>query len=91
MVRGKDTPFRHLHGSSSLPAMLAPKMWAHAPCVIEGELMDKVVRPMIAAVMEEAERLTFAGLEKRKQASGSITGDECFPAPREKPSQDGRD
>ena len=91
VVQGKDKPFRHLHGSSSLPGMLAPKMRPNAPCVIEGELMEKIVKPMIAALMDEVERLTFEGLEKRRQASAPITGEECFPAPRQKPSEDGHD
>ena len=56
VVRGQDSPFAHVTGSSTLPGVLAPKMKALAPGTIQGEVMEKISRPLMAMFQDEMER-----------------------------------
>lgn len=76
LVRGKDTPFIHVHGSSTLPALLAPKMQAHAPATIESEVRDKISAPLVAAFMTELEKGNSEALARLRKAHASATGEE---------------
>ena len=53
LVNGKDTPLRHVHGTSSLPALLAPKMISRATSTIEHEITEKIIAPLIEFFMTE--------------------------------------
>ena len=80
VVRGDDTPFCHVQGTTSLPLMLAYNMVATAPGKIQEEVTDKIMLPLVARMQQEAEKQTFENVEKRKRASGSIDEAECFRA-----------
>ena len=56
IIRGKDTPFAHVTGSSSLPRVLAYNMVANAPSLIQGEVTDKIMIPLTSVMQEEGER-----------------------------------
>lgn len=89
LIRGKDTPFGHTKGSSSLPAMLAPKMQGNAPSKIQEEVHDKILRPLMAAMMTEVEKETFEDLAKREQSGDFVSEEESFHNPEnEEQSQD---
>jgi len=70
IVRGKDTPFTHVTGSSSLPKMLAYNMIANAPTRIQQEVVEKILEPLLALMQTKAEQHTFEGLERRNKADG---------------------
>ena len=76
VVRGKDTPFAHVHGSTTLPALLAPKMQPYAPGVIESEVKEKISAPLIAAFMTELEKVNSEALSRLSKAHASATGEE---------------
>lgn len=76
LVRGKDTPFIHLQGSSTLTALLAPKMQPHAPAAIESEVMDKISAPLVAFFMTELEKENSEALARLRKAHASETGEE---------------
>lgn len=59
VIRGADTPFCSLQGSSSLPGALSSKMKAHAPSMAQQEVMDKIAQPLTAVLMEESEVQNF--------------------------------
>lgn len=58
-IRGKDTAFAHLKGSSTLHNILAPNMLMNAPERIQLEITDKIVLPMVAIVQGEANRMAL--------------------------------
>jgi hypothetical protein len=76
LVRGKDTPYLHVHGSSTLSSMLAPKLRPHAVGVIQSEVADKISAPLVAAFMTELEKGTFEALAKLRKAHAFATGEE---------------
>lgn len=82
LVRGKDTPFAHVHGSSTLPALLAPKLQPYAPGVIESEIKDKICAPLMAAVMTEVEKGNSEALAKLRKAHASAAGEESPTEPQ---------
>ena len=53
IVRGKDTPFASVQGSSSMPRMLARKMAPLAPGHIEKEVRQKIITPLMNEVMDK--------------------------------------
>ena len=76
LVRGKDTAFLRVHGTSTLSAMLAPKMLPLAPTHIESEVKEKIMAPLVSALMTEVEKMTFQDLAKRRMAGGPASGEE---------------
>jgi hypothetical protein len=80
LVRGKDTPFAHIKGTSTLPKTLAYNMVAMAPRHIEEEITEKIVRPLVSVMQAEGERQTFAGLARQEAAEtfgGEAANDLC--------------
>jgi hypothetical protein len=59
VVRGEDTPYHHVQGTSTLPGMLSAKMKAHAPSMLQQEVMDKIAQPLTAVFMQEGELQNF--------------------------------
>ncbi len=56
LVSRKDTLLRHVHGTSSLPSCLVPKMIPYAPSNIESEVAGKITGPLVSFVMTEIEK-----------------------------------
>ena len=79
LIRGENTPLCHVHGTSSLPAMLAPKMLALAPTQMQGEVMEKIASPLVAIMQTEAEDVVYANLAKQESAGGYSSEEECYP------------
>jgi hypothetical protein len=69
VVRGQDSPFAHVTGSSSLPMALASNTKALAPTVIQAELLEKVSRPLTAVLQTETEQQTMDELAARNGGS----------------------
>ena len=80
VVQGKDTPFSHVHGSTSFPAMLAPNMLATAPEKIQQAVIEKIVLPLTAVVMAASDKATFEGIARREAAKGHTSEEECYAA-----------
>jgi hypothetical protein len=59
VVRGNDSPFAHVTGSSSLPNALASNMKALAPSVIQQEILEKISRPLTAVFQTDSEQQTL--------------------------------
>ena len=76
LVRGKDTPYLHLHGSSTLSSLFAPKMQPLAVGVIQSEVADKISAPLVAAFMTELEKENSEALAKMRKAHAIATGEE---------------
>ena len=74
LVRGQDSPFAHVTGSSSLPNALASNMKALAPSAIQQEVLEKISRPLTAVFQTEAEQQTMDGLAARNGESGPDAG-----------------
>jgi hypothetical protein len=74
VIRGKDSAFAHVTGSSSLPNALASNMKALAPAMIQLEVMEKISRPLTAVFQTEAEQQTMDELEPRNGESGPDAG-----------------
>ncbi|MEX2580598.1 MAG: hypothetical protein WD342_16190 [Verrucomicrobiales bacterium] len=53
IVRGEDTPFASVQGSSSMPDALARKMAPLTPGNIQKEVSQKIVEPLISAVLDK--------------------------------------
>lgn len=72
IVRGKDTPFHSVKGISTMPNVLSSKMLAHAPSMIQQEVMDKIAQPLTAVFMREGEIRVFESLPllESKQSTG---------------------
>jgi len=88
LVRGKDTPFKHIHGTSSLPSMFASKRLPHAPSLIQSEVEEKIMMPLTEALMVEVEKITFASLAERKTTNGFVSGEGLSLEPEEEPQED---
>lgn len=56
VVRGKDTPFTRSQGVTHMPGALHPRMFADVSAMIQGEISDKVAKPLVAAIMDEADK-----------------------------------
>jgi hypothetical protein len=76
LVRGKDTPYVHVRGSSTLSSMFAPKLRPHAVGVIQSEVRDKISAPLVAAFMTELEKETFEALARLRKTHAFATGEE---------------
>ena len=76
LVRGKDTPYVHVRGSSTLSSMFSPKLRPHAVGVIQSEVADKISAPLVAAFMTELEKENSEALAKMRKAHASATGEE---------------
>ena len=76
LVRGRTEPFAHLQGSSSFNNMLAYNMRLGATSVIEHEINEKVMMPLIARLQEAIDNETLADLAARKQATEAEADDE---------------
>ena len=74
VVRGQNSPFAHVTGSSSLPNALASNMKALAPSAIQQEIMEKISRPLTAVFQTEAEQQAMDGLAARNGESGPDAG-----------------
>jgi len=70
ILRGRDTPFTHVTGSSSLPGTFALSMLANAPSLIQKEVTDKIIIPLTAVMQGEVVRRTHAELGRENQAGG---------------------
>lgn len=86
LVRGKDTPFRHIHGTTSLPAMLAHNMIIDAPSKIEEEVRAKILLPLIALFQTEAENMLPCFSPQQRSTGDHISEEECFPTEGSGPS-----
>lgn len=64
VVRGQDSAFAHVKGTSTLGALLAPNRKALAPSMIQEEIIEKISMPLTATLQTEVERLTREGLAK---------------------------
>jgi len=53
IVQGEDTPFASVQGSSSMPHALARKMVPRAPGNIQNEVDQKIITPLINAVLDK--------------------------------------
>jgi hypothetical protein len=80
VVRGADTPFAHLTGSTPLPRILASKMRPLAPSILETEITNKILRPLCAMVQTEVERVTFEELAAEGRNPGCWPEDAGCPA-----------
>jgi hypothetical protein len=82
LVRGRaepvahTEPFAHMQGSSSFNNMLAYNMRLGATSVIEHEINEKVMMPLIARLQEAIDNETLADLAARKQATEAEADDE---------------
>lgn len=79
LVRGKDTPFCHVHGTTSLPAMLAYNMLGEAPSIIHEEIRDKIAKPLVAFMQSYAENFVPPRLPEQKSDGDYSSEEECFP------------
>jgi hypothetical protein len=64
VVQGRGKTFAHSQGSSSLPGALTPKMKAHAPSMIQQEVVDKIAQPLVAAFQTEGEEQNEPQMQK---------------------------
>ena len=86
IMRGEDTAFCHVKGTTSLPALLASNMVAKAPARMQVEFTEKVLEPIVARMQSEAEKITFENLATRKGSDNSIQEDECFTGKGKEPT-----
>lgn len=73
VVRGADTPFAHLTGSTPMPRILSSNMRALGPSKIENEITNKILIPLMAMVQTEVERAASEGLSAEEGKPG------CWP------------
>lgn len=64
LVRGEDEAFTQVTGTSSMPGMLSDKLRGHATAQIQQEVLDKITGPLVAAFMEESERLNEGTMKR---------------------------
>ena len=76
IMRGEDERFVHVQGTSSMPRALAPNMVALAPSMIQQEVNDKILAPLVAAMQTEAEKQMF---ENRRESKGENGPEESTP------------
>ena len=89
MVRGRDIPFCHVHGSSSLPAMLAYNMRSMAPSVIQDEVNEKILKPLVSNMQRELEKTCFQEKANREMNGDFTTEAECYSEDTGDVSEDG--
>lgn len=58
-IRGSNTAFAHLKGSSTLHKLLAPEMLSNTTERVEQEITDKIVIPMVGIFQIEANRMAL--------------------------------
>lgn len=78
IVRGANTPYCHVHGSSSLPALLAENMLSQAPQEIEHEAKAKIVVPLVSFMQLEVHNILTAALAEREPDDSYVSEDGCF-------------
>ncbi len=78
MVRGRDIPFCHVHGSTSLPAMLAYNMRSMAPSVIQDEVNEKILRPLLSNMQRELEKTSYQEKANQEMNGDFTTESECY-------------
>ena len=61
VLRGQDSPFAQVSGTSTLPRILARKRLALAPSAIQEEVSEKIAKPLLEAVLAELERAAGDG------------------------------
>jgi hypothetical protein len=71
VVRGKDTPYAQVQGVGSLPGAMASNKLSKAPSMIEQEVIEKIAKPMVAAMQKEAEKETSTSLRDIEKSIGS--------------------
>lgn len=62
LVRGKDTPFTHVKGSTHLPGILTRKMRPLASSTIEVEVRNKINLPLVSMIQSVVECATLEEL-----------------------------
>ena len=55
ILQGENTPFASVEGSSSMPKALAPKMAPLTPGNIQEEISQKIIIPLMNAVLDKIE------------------------------------
>lgn len=79
-VRGKDKPFAHLKGESTLHRIFAENMLPLAPSIVGQEITDKIVRPMASLFQSEANRmvLEIVAADKGVEFADDLTDDDLY-------------
>ena len=67
-IRGKDTAFAHIKGTSTLNMMLAPCMMIEAPCRAEQEITDKITKPMAGVFQDYVTRVALEEVAAKEAA-----------------------
>jgi hypothetical protein len=70
IVRGRDTSFARVTGTSNLPRALACNMVAIAPTRIQRAVLEKIMEPLTAIMQTEPERQTSEGIDAGPEADG---------------------
>jgi hypothetical protein len=78
IVRGENTPYCHVHGSSSLPALLAYNMMSQAPQAIEHEATAKIVVPLVSFMQLDVSNTLMADQPEREPDDSYVSEDGCF-------------
>jgi len=78
LVRGEDTPFKHLQGSSTLTGMLGEKMVANASSTIQREIHNKILEPLVMAMQSAAEDPIFEAFAEQERSNDFCTEEESF-------------
>lgn len=78
IVRGENSPYCHVHGSSSLPALLAENMLVEAPERIESEATTKIVHPLVSFMQLEVSKKFLAEQGDRESDDSYVSEDVCF-------------
>jgi len=55
LVRGEDTPFSHVKGTSSMPGMLEDGRLSEAPGLIQSEIMEKIGKTITSKLQKLSE------------------------------------
>jgi hypothetical protein len=64
LIKGESTPYSSVQGSSSIPGALTDKMLAHAPVMIQQEVMDKIAQPLTSVFMRAGEVANFIDTQR---------------------------
>lgn len=78
IVRGENTPYCHVHGSSSMPALLADNMLSQASQVLENEATAKIVVPLVSFMQIEVTKVLLADQVERDSDDSYVSEDVCF-------------
>lgn len=76
LVRGRAEPFIHLQGSSTHNHLLADNMRQDATSVIQHEMTEKTLRPLVGRLQEIIDNETSADLAARKEAAEAADEDD---------------